>query len=58
MKNDDTKMKPVIDLMWTVEDESSLRDKDALDIKSNCSGGCTIACCCSIPNVFTKFLCT
>ena len=54
MKNDDPKMKPVIDLMWSVEDEPIQGSQGASgEINANC-GGC---CCCSVPNVFTKWLC-
>lgn len=60
MKQDNKTMMPIIDLMWTVEDDYEVaKDGNSHSIKMNCGGGggCCVACCCDIPSIVTKWLC-
>lgn len=57
MNSDDTKMKSVVDLMWTVEEEFEPDETPQNNIKANC-GGTSCCCCCSVPNFFTRWICT
>lgn len=54
---DKNKMDPVIDLIWSVEEEITPMDQSNLN--PNCGGttGCAACCCCTVPNVLTKFVC-
>lgn len=58
MDSDNANMTSIIDLMWTVEEEP-VDDalKDTVEINANCGGGCCVACCCSVPNIITKWIC-
>lgn len=51
-------MEPIIDLIWSVEEDESIDLKPDGDhnITANCSC-CAVACCCSVPSVLTKWLC-
>jgi hypothetical protein len=51
-------MEPIIDLIWSVEEEATPDDDNEI-MSANCGGcgGCCVACCCSIPSIITKWLC-
>ena len=59
---DSKKMDPIIDLIWSVEEEDT-ETFAASTIRANCGGssggggGCCVACCCSVPSILTKWLC-
>ncbi len=58
-------MGPIIDLIWSVEeDKITPLSTPSDDIEdgggsggTGGSGGSTIACCCSVPSIITKWLC-
>lgn len=59
MKQDNKTMMPIIDLMWTVEDDYEAdKNGNSHSIKANCGGACCCAaCCCDVPTIVTKWLC-
>lgn len=59
-------MDSIIDLIWSVEENDSETNGDIIIINANCGGnpggcgsgpGTPIACCCSVPSFFTKWIC-
>ena len=51
------KMEPIIDLIWSVEEDKDIDLNADHSIQANCGGCSNIACCCSVPSVITKWLC-
>lgn len=49
-------MEPIIDLIWSVEEDEPIDLNSDHSINANCGGGA--CCCCSVPNVVTKWICT
>lgn len=48
-------MESLTDLIWSVEEPEPTASDNASTIQINC-GGC-VACCCSVPEIVTKWLC-